>query len=135
VFAIRSRAAWLSPPIAADRTDRMCDWGNLNCSAPPMNSHQLKCIICHAEPADGTRLVPATAGSSAACLFISQNWRAKPLLSYRVIVELFGATTTRAGLTVRCELDNKTYPNGIVVTDEVLRNLNIQHADCHSEWN
>src|SRR5271165_4065097 len=25
--------------------------------------------------------------------FITQNWRAKPLLSYRVIVELIGATT------------------------------------------
>ena len=33
--------------------------------------------------------------------FITQNWRAKPLLSYRVIVELIGATTTQAGLTVR----------------------------------
>ena len=31
--------------------------------------------------------------------FITQNWRAKPLLSYRVIVELIGATTTRTGLT------------------------------------
>jgi hypothetical protein len=67
--------------------------------------------------------------------FISQNWRAKPLLSYRVIVELIGATTTRTGLTVRCELDDKPYPKGIVVSDEVMRNLNIQHADFHGEWN
>ena len=36
---------------------------------------------------------------------------AKPLLSYRVIVELIGATTTKTGLTVRCELDDKSYPN------------------------
>src|ERR1700748_1103479 len=27
--------------------------------------------------------------------FISQNWRAKPLVSYRVIVELISATTTK----------------------------------------
>ena len=67
--------------------------------------------------------------------FITQNWRAKPLLSYRVIVELTGATTTTTGLTVRCELDDKTYPKGIVVSDEDMRNLNIQHADCHGEWN
>ncbi len=67
--------------------------------------------------------------------FITQNWRAKPLLSYRVIVELIGATTTRTGLTVRCELDDKSYPKGIVVSDEDMRNLNIQHADFHGEWN
>ena len=67
--------------------------------------------------------------------FITQNWRAKPLLSYRVIVELIGATTTRTGLTVRCELDDKPYPKGIVVSDEDMRNLNIQHADFHGEWN
>src|SRR6202030_4424896 len=46
--------------------------------------------------------------------FISQNWRAKPLLSYRVIVELIGATTTRTSLTVRCELDTGQYLKGIV---------------------
>ena len=125
VFAIRSRAAVVSPPMAADRTDRVCDWGNLNCSASPMNSqYQLKSIICRPEPANGTRLVPAKAGIEHRLFsFISQNWRAKPLLSYRVIVELIGATTTRTGLTVRCELDDKPYPKGIVVSDEVMRNL------------
>jgi Rhodopirellula transposase DDE domain len=67
--------------------------------------------------------------------FITQNWRAKPLLSYRVIVDLIGATTTTTGLTVRCELDDKSYPKGIVVSDEDMQNLNIQHADFHGEWN
>ena len=64
-----------------------------------------------------------------------QNWRAKPLLSYRVIVDLIGATTTTTGLTVRCELDDKSYPKGIVVSDEDMQTLNIQHADFHGEWN
>jgi hypothetical protein len=40
--------------------------------------------------------------------FISQNWRAQPLVSYRMIVELISATTTKTGLTVRCELDTET---------------------------
>jgi hypothetical protein len=44
--------------------------------------------------------------------FISQNWRAKPLVSHRVIVELISATTTKTGLTVRCELDTGQYPSG-----------------------
>src|SRR5208282_501709 len=130
VLAIRSRAAWSSPPMAAGRTARACDCGNLNCNASPMNSHyQSRSIICRREPANGAR-------SSIACSHsFSQNWRARPLLSYRVIVELIGATTTRTGLTVRCELDDKPYPKGIVVSDEVMRNLNIQHADFYGEWN
>jgi len=39
------------------------------------------------------------------------------LVSYRVIVELISATTTKTGLTVRCELDTGQYPSGIVVSD------------------
>src|SRR5208283_4366288 len=130
VFAIRSQGASSSPPTAADRTARACDCGNLNCNASPMNSeYQSRTIICRREPANGTR-------SSIACSHsFSQNWRARPLLSYRVIVELIGATTTRTGLTVRCELDDKPYPKGIVVSDEDMRNLNIQPEHFHGEWN
>ena len=57
--------------------------------------------------------------------FISMNWRAKPLISYRVIVDLISATTTDSGLTVCCELDRNLYPKGIVVSDEEMTALNI----------
>jgi hypothetical protein len=67
--------------------------------------------------------------------FISQNWRAKPLVSYRVIVELISATTTKTGLTVRCELDTGQYPSGIVVSDAEMAALNIKRAEFHGEWN
>ena len=67
--------------------------------------------------------------------FISQNWRAKPLVSYRVIVELISATTTKTGLTVRCELDTGQYPSGIVVSDAEMAALNIKPAGFHGEWN
>ena len=67
--------------------------------------------------------------------FITQNWRAKPLISYRVIVELIGATTTQTGLTVRCELDDKTYSKGLQVSDEQMNSLNIRRDDFHGEWN
>ena len=56
--------------------------------------------------------------------FISQNWRAKPLVSYRVIVELISATTTKTGLTVRCELDTGQYPSGIVISDTEIAAIN-----------
>ncbi len=67
--------------------------------------------------------------------FISMNWRARPLVSYRVIVDLISATTTRTGLTVHCELDESHYPKGIVVSDEQMASLNITRHDFHGEWN
>jgi Rhodopirellula transposase DDE domain len=67
--------------------------------------------------------------------FITMNWRAKPLVSYRVIVDLISATTTDTGLTVRCELDTNSYPKGITVPDEEMRTINIIRNDFHGEWN
>jgi hypothetical protein len=67
--------------------------------------------------------------------FISQNWRAKPLVSYKVIVELIAATTTNTGLTVRCELDNSRYAKGITVSDAEMATINITRADFHGDWN
>jgi hypothetical protein len=67
--------------------------------------------------------------------FISRNWRGRPLVDYRTIVELIGATTSTAGLTVRCELDENLYPAGIKVSDEEMAELNILRDDFHGEWN
>ena len=67
--------------------------------------------------------------------FISMNWRAKPLVSYRVIVDLISATTTETGLTVQCELDTSTYPKGIVVTDQEMSQINLIPDNFHGEWN
>ncbi len=67
--------------------------------------------------------------------FISMNWRAKPLVSYRVIVDLISATTTGTGLKVRCELDTGAYPKGIVVSDADMAAINIARAEFHGEWN
>ena len=65
--------------------------------------------------------------------FISKNWRAKPLVSYRVIVDLIAATTTKTGLTVRCEIDYNRYPKGITVADAEMAALNITRHDFHGE--
>jgi hypothetical protein len=67
--------------------------------------------------------------------FISMNWRAKPLISYRVIIDLISATTTQTGLTVRCELDSKNYPKGTVVSNREMAGLAITRDPFHGEWN
>jgi hypothetical protein len=67
--------------------------------------------------------------------FISMNWRAKPLVSYRVIIDLISATTTKTGLTVRCELDPAPYPKGVLVSDAEMAAINLVRDDFHGEWN
>ena len=67
--------------------------------------------------------------------FITQNWRAKPLVSHQVIVDLIGATTTETGLIVHCELDTNTYLKGIVVSDVEMDAIRIVRAEFHGEWN
>ena len=67
--------------------------------------------------------------------FISQNWRGKPLVSHEVIVNLIAATTTREGLRVQCQLDTKSYPTGIKVSDQDMASINIRRDSFHGEWN
>jgi len=66
---------------------------------------------------------------------ITQTWRGKPLTSRLAVVELIAATTTTAGLTVRCELDTRTYPKGIKVSDAEMAALNLSGNAFHPEWN
>jgi hypothetical protein len=67
--------------------------------------------------------------------FISMNWRAKPLVSHQVIIDLISSTTTTTGLKVRCELDANQYPKGVTVSDEEMAALNIERDAFHGEWN
>jgi hypothetical protein len=67
--------------------------------------------------------------------FISINWRGKPLPTYRVIVELIAATTTRTGLHVQADLDTGYYPTGQKVTDAELAALPLRKHDWHPDWN
>jgi len=67
--------------------------------------------------------------------FITMNWRARPLISYQVIVDLIASTKTETGLKVLCELDPNAYAKGVVVTDEQMASLNITRAEFHGEWN
>jgi hypothetical protein len=66
---------------------------------------------------------------------ISMNWRGRPLISHQVIVELIGATTTKAGLHVEAELDPGQYPTKVKVTAEEMAHLQITPHPFHGEWN
>lgn len=66
---------------------------------------------------------------------ITKNWRGRPLVSLEVIVNLIAATTTKAGLVVKCKADMNQYETGIKVTDEELSEVNLKGHDFHPEWN
>jgi transposase len=67
--------------------------------------------------------------------FISINWRAKPLTSLEVVLELISHTTTTEGLRVTAVKDSQTYPTGLKVTNEELAALNLVCDAFHGEWN
>ena len=66
---------------------------------------------------------------------ITLNWRGRPLTSHEVVVATINATRTRRGLNVHAELDEQTYPLGIAVSKQELRQLPIQPHEHHGEWN
>jgi len=57
---------------------------------------------------------------------ITQNWRAMPLASLYVVIALIANTTTKKGLSIRCDLDPfYFYPKGIKISDAEMATLNI----------
>jgi hypothetical protein len=66
---------------------------------------------------------------------ISINWRAKPLISRQVVIDLIAATTTTMGLKVYARLDDSSYPKAIKITDRQLAAVNLLGDDFHPDWN
>ncbi len=66
---------------------------------------------------------------------IMQNWRGRPLTDRLAVVELNGATTTKAGLRVESTLDTRTYQKGIKVGRAEMNRLDITGDPFHPEWN
>lgn len=67
--------------------------------------------------------------------YISINWRATPLTSMEVVLELISHTTTQEGLVVTALKDSHIYPTGLKVTDEEVAALNLFKDAFHGEWN
>lgn len=51
--------------------------------------------------------------------------RGRPLTNRVAVVELIGATTTKAGLKVECALDTRTYDKGIKVSGADMASLTV----------
>jgi hypothetical protein len=55
-------------------------------------------------------------------------------VSHEVVVELIGATTTRAGLTVNAKLDKRHYPSNVKVSAEEMASVNLEPHAFHGKW-
>ncbi|MQB02309.1 MAG: hypothetical protein GEU78_19120 [Actinobacteria bacterium] len=66
---------------------------------------------------------------------ISMNWRVRPLESHEVVVQLIAATTTRTGLSVSAQLDERAYPKGVTVSDDELAAVQLDGDPFHPDWN
>jgi len=67
--------------------------------------------------------------------FITKNWRGKPLVTHQVIVDLISATTTKTGLKIRSQIDERIYPKGRRVSDRQLAQVDLIPHKFHGEWN
>lgn len=67
--------------------------------------------------------------------YISINWRAKPLTTLQVTLDLIAATTTEKGLKVKARLDENNYPIKLKVTNKEMDKINLIKNEFHGEWN
>lgn len=67
--------------------------------------------------------------------FISMNWRGRPLVSYRTIIELIANTTTTKGLKIRAEADTNNYETGTKVSNAELAAVPLTAHEFHGDWN
>lgn len=67
--------------------------------------------------------------------YIAINWRAHPLISIEVILELIRNTHTDTGLHVKAALDHCSYPIGIKVSQLDFDAVNIELTPFHGDWN
>jgi hypothetical protein len=66
---------------------------------------------------------------------ITKNWRARPLESIEVIVNLIANTTTDNGLTIKAMADKNEYGTGVKITDEEFDKITIIKNDFKGNWN
>jgi hypothetical protein len=67
--------------------------------------------------------------------YISKNWRAKPLETIEVIVNLISSTTTATGLHVKAKVDKRKYKTAKKVSVDEWEEINITSNKDRPQWN
>ena len=95
------------------------------------DDYQLAITVCHLPP--GTSKWNKI--EHRMFCHITENWRARPLRSRAIVVELIAHTRTKTGLSIQAELDTRPYPTGTKVTNHDLAQIDIKMNRFHGEWN
>lgn len=66
---------------------------------------------------------------------ITENWRARPLTSHMMIVDLISNTRTIKGLNIKAEIDESQYDTGKKIPDSMMAALSLKKCDFRGEWN
>lgn len=67
--------------------------------------------------------------------YISINWAGKPLRSFETMLGYIRGTTTEAGLRVKAFLVDRVYEKGLKVSQQEMKNLNLQRRRICPTWN
>lgn len=144
-FAVQSIRSWwqqMGQPLYPDATELYlnADGGGSNSSRGRLWKHELqkfstetglKISVSHFPP--GTSKWNKIEHRLFA--YISTHWRAKPLTSMEVIVNLIANTTTKNGLKVQARKDENSYAKGIKISDKELATVNMERSHFRGEWN
>jgi len=66
---------------------------------------------------------------------ISLNWAGKPLRTLETMLNFIRGTATSTGLTVRAALLEGAFEKGQTISEEQMKQLNIEHATVCAQWN
>ena len=67
--------------------------------------------------------------------YITKNWSGIPLIDIETVVCLIGSTTTKTGLKVTCQVDERNYETAIKVPDEDFARIDMEPNIICSSWN
>ncbi len=95
------------------------------------NKTGLKITVCHYPP--GTSKWNKIEHKMFS--FISMNWKGKPLINYKMIINLIEGTKTNKGLKIKAQIDKKIYELGNKISEKQVNKINILEHKINPKWN
>ena len=95
------------------------------------NKTGLKITVCHFPP--GTSKWNKIEHKMFS--FISMNWRGRPLINYKVIINLIEGTKTKKGLKIKAKIDKRIYELGKKILEKEFKKINLKEHSINSKWN
>ena len=93
--------------------------------------HKIKITVCHYPPGTSKwNTIEHRLWSE-----VSKNWAGHPLDSYQTILNYISTTKTSTGLKVKAYIDTKEYKKGIKISDQKMKQLNLEKHDTLPKWN